>query len=124
VKISDFIPPNPSETPGFPKDAKWLPVYLQSVFEHLKLLTQAMQGKLSSENSNDDTKTVFVRHGIPIEVTCKVKGRPTGASIIAFTDPCVLSEIQPIDVGKIRLTVSFDDAAPDERAVTILIKGS
>lgn len=124
MKIQDFIPPNPDETPGFPKDAKWLPVYLQGVFEQIKLLTQAVQGKLSSENLNEDTKTIFVRHAVPIEVTCKVKGRPTGASIIAFAAPCVLSEIQPIDVGKIRLTVDFDDASTDERAVTVLVKGS
>lgn len=124
MRIRDFVPPNSQEIPGMPKDARWVQAYMAPVFEHLKLLTQAAQGKLSSDNLNEDTKTISVRHGIPVEITTKVKGRPLGASLLAFTSPCIISEAQPIDIGKIRLAVEFDDSSPDERVVTVLVKGS
>lgn len=124
MNIQSFTPPDRKLISGIPKDADWIDLYMAPVFEHIRLLTQAVQGNLSSENLNDDMKVVSVRHGIPIEVTTKIKGRPLGALLIAVPSPCILREAQPIDVGKIRLTIEFDDSSTDERQVTVLVKGA
>lgn len=115
-------PPSRGEIPEAPE---WMERWMAPYNRQMKAITDTLSGGIDSKNEASEEKTVEVRHGVPLPVTCsKVKTKPKGLLILATEYPIASWAGRGTDTGKLELTVNFASPAPaGDVPVTIKILG-
>ncbi len=121
-KIPNFKPMTRGEMPEAPE---WIDRFIAPLNRQIQALTSALQGGIGPAHEDADTREIQVRHGVTVEVfSSRVKGRPRGALILAAEHPVRAWRAQPVDSGKLELTVYFDAPEPaGDVGITVKVLG-
>jgi hypothetical protein len=125
MKLAAFKPIALEDVTGVPKGSDWAAKYVSPVSDQVKAITAVLQGKVGPDNLNWEVRTVEVKSGEAVEISCNaLNGKPLGALLAAASRRVLDFTATPLDVRKIRLLVTFDVAPDVAEAVTVIVLGA
>ena len=130
MKVKEFKPANKSDVPEMPE---WMERVLKPIVDQVGHITEVLGGRLvPGENTQEETRTVVVRSGEPVEITLLAKWKATGVSVLTIDPQAYFlpPKWETLDLGKVRVTIAlsstptgFSSPPSGDFSVTLRIQG-